>query len=60
MKFSETLIAGSGPCKSGSPTIVANISPSLGLSEKPAPAGLCWEESEEMEEYPGEQEEDRS
>ena len=56
MQFSENLIAGSCPCKSGSPIIMANISPSLDLSEKPAPAGLCWEEGEEMEE----QEEGRS
>ena len=38
--------------------MLANSHPSPDLPEEHAPAGLCWEEGGEVEEYPGEQVED--
>ena len=57
--FQERLIVGSCSCKSGYSGMLANIHPSPDLREEHTPAGLCKEEGGEVEEYPGEQVEDR-
>ena len=54
----ERLIVGSCSCASGDSGMLANSHPSLDLPEEHAPAGLCWEEGGEVEEYLEEQVED--